>query len=65
MKIKIDDDVFDITKRIKEIDDGYFVVYNTLKNSFELHNNYQENTYCLTCPYECLDERVLDMIYYS
>ena len=29
MKIEIEDDVFEIVKRLKEIDDGYFVLYNT------------------------------------
>ena len=50
MKIKIESDVFDIIKRIKEIDENYFVIFNT---------------YCFTYPYENLDNRIIDLIYFS
>lgn len=62
MKIKIDSDVHDITIRVKEIDDGYFIVYNTDKDCYEIHNSKQKDTYCLTCPYEFLDDRVLGLV---
>ena len=62
MKIEIEDDVFEIVKRLKEIDDGYFVLYDTCKNRFEVHNYYQENTYCLMCPYDVLDDRLIDIV---
>lgn len=65
MKIKIESDVFDIIKRIKEIDDGYFVLYDAEKDKFELHNSKQINTYCLTCPFDNLDSRLLDCVLYS
>ena len=65
MKIKIESDVFEITKRIKEIDDGYFVMFDTKNNRYELHNLYQDNTYCLTYPYADLDSRLIEMILYS
>lgn len=56
MNIKVEDDVFDIIKRIKEIDKDYFVVFNKEKSKFELHHSTQPlTTYCLTFPYECLD----------
>lgn len=63
MKIKIDSDVFDIVKRIKEVDDGYYIVFDTAKNKYELHNRKQQSTYCLTCPFGNLDKRLLDLIY--
>lgn len=63
MKIKINSDVHDIVDRIKEIDDGYYIVFDTIKNKFELHNSNQPVTYCLTIPYDVLDARVLDVIY--
>jgi len=63
MKIKIESDVYDIVERIKEIDDGYFIVFNTDRNCFELHNSKQLDSYCLKIPYEFLDERVLSLIY--
>lgn len=62
MLIKVESDVFDIEKRIKEIDDGYFVVFNTKRNKYEIHNMYQENSYCLTIPFDNLDNRILDLI---
>lgn len=63
MKIKIDSDVFDIIKRINEIDEGYFILFDLDKNKFELHNINQPNTYCLTYPYDNLDERMISLIY--
>ena len=65
MKIKIDNDVFEITQRIKEIDDGYYIVFDTKKSRYELHNINQPYTYCLTYPYGNLDSRLLDMILYT
>ena len=65
MKIKIDDDVFEIAKRIKEIDDGYYIVFDTKKEVYELHNSKQVYSYCLTVPYTNLDSRLLDMVLYT
>lgn len=65
MKIKIESDVFDIIKRIKEIDENYFVLFDTNKNKYELHYKNQFNTYCFTYPYENLDNRIIDLIYFS
>lgn len=62
MKIKIEEDVFGIVDRLKGIDDGYFVVFDTKKQSFEVHNEKQSNTYCLTIPYDCLDSRTLQLV---
>ncbi len=62
MKILIESDVFDITKRIKEIDDGYFICYNLKQKKYELHNQNQEHSYCLTIPYRNLDDRIIDLI---
>lgn len=65
MKIKIDNDVFEITKRIKEIDEGYYIVFDTKKERYELHNKNQPYTYCLTYPYADLDSRLIDMLLYT
>lgn len=60
MKIKISGDVYDISKRIKNIDRDYYVVYDTSKQKFEIHNSSQiDSSYCLTLPYDELDERAL------
>lgn len=62
MKIRIDSDVYDINRRIKDIDRDYLIVFDTDKNLYEVHNLSQHgSTYCFTIPYEYLDYRVLDM----
>ena len=65
MKIKIESDVFDIVNRIKEIDDGYFAIYDTIKNRIEIHNGKQFNSYCFTSKFENLTASTIDEILYS
>lgn len=60
MLIKILQDVHDILSRLREINGDYFVVYNTGRECFEVHNYGQKNTYCLTVPYPQLDCRTID-----
>lgn len=62
MKIKIERDMFDIVERIKEIDDGYFIVFDDEKNRFEVHNSKQKFTYCLSVPFDELDSRVINLV---
>lgn len=63
MKIKICGDVYNISKRIKEIDKDYYVMYDTSKQVFEIHNSNQiGSSYCLTLPYIELDERALKYV---
>ena len=63
MKIKLTCDVYNISKRIKEIDKGYYIVFNTSKSKFEIHNSLQlGGSYCLTLPYTNLDERTLKYV---
>lgn len=55
---EIESDCLDIVKRIKEIDKDYFVMFNLDNGKFELHHRGQlKKTYCLTLPYDTLDER--------
>ena len=55
---EIDSDCLDIIKRIKSIDNEYFVVFNLDTKKYELHHRGQtKKSYCLTFPYETLDER--------
>lgn len=62
MNLKIESDVFDIVKRLKEIDNSYFVVFSKAKLKFELHHAIQPiTTYCLTFPFDCLDERCIEL----
>ncbi len=64
MKIKIDEDTFDIVKRIKEIDENYYVVYDTKKERFEMHYAGLCQTFCFVIGDE-LDNRAIDMIHYT
>ena len=62
MKVRIMHDVYKISKRIKQIDKNYFIVYNTSKHLYEIHNSAQHgSSYCLTLPYSSLDERALKL----
>lgn len=62
MNLQIKSDVFDIVDRLKEIDKDYFVVFSLAKSKFELHHATQPmTTYCLTFPFDCLDERCVDL----
>lgn len=62
MKIKIESDIFDIVDRIKDIDEGYIIVYDDIKNKFEIHNMNQINTYCFTSKYDTIDSRIIKEI---
>ena len=63
MGIRIEHDVYDIAKRVKDIDIGYYVVYNTSRQKFEIHNsNQMGSSFCLTVPYDQLDERALKLV---
>lgn len=65
MKIKIDSDVHDIVDRIKDIDEGYYIVFDTTKNKYELHNYNQLDSYCLTIPYDNIYSRILSLVMLS
>ncbi len=54
---EIESDCLDIVKRIKAIDEDYFVVYDLDAKKFQLHHKKQKQTYCLTFPFDTLDER--------
>ena len=63
MKVQIYNDVYNISKRIKDIDKNYYIVFNTSKHKFEVHNSNQNgSSYCLTIPYDELDERSLNYV---
>ena len=63
MLIRIQNDVYEIAKRIKDIEESYYIVYNTSKNKFEVHNSAQlGSSYCLTLPFDQLDERTLSYV---
>ena len=57
--LSVNDNVFDIPKRLREIDPGYFVMFNPKNQKYELHHEGQDITYCLTFPFDELDGRAL------
>ena len=59
----IQSDTYFICERLKEIDSSYFILFNFENNKFEIHSSMQRgSTYCLTIPYEVLDERTVDLV---
>ena len=64
MKLKINSDVYNISKRILDIDKDYYIVYNTSTKKYEVHcSSQKDTTYCVTVPYSTLDERTLNYVY--
>ena len=56
----IDDDMFGIARRLKSIDDGYYILLNYKTGKFEVHNSKcAPRTLCLVLPFETLDERTV------
>lgn len=57
-------DVYDITKRIREIDPDYFILWNRIKDRYEVHSKRDPSfTFCLVIPYPELDQRTLDLVW--
>lgn len=51
-------DLFNIARRLKEVDKDYFVVYSYRDHRYEVHNKGNKgNTFCFASP--SLDERVI------
>ncbi|MDE6618110.1 MAG: hypothetical protein K2K13_03695 [Clostridiales bacterium] len=61
----IDDDLFGVCRRLKSIDDGYFVFLNYKTGKFEVHNKKDTPTLCLVLPYDRLDERTVRTVLYT
>lgn len=63
MLIEIENDIYFINSRLKEIDSNYQIYFNTKKKTFEVHNKEQMGgSYCLTVPYSLLDQRTVDFV---
>lgn len=58
--VEIRDDLFDISARIKSIDENYKIYFNRGTCRYELHNVRTSPTYQATFPYATLDKRALD-----
>lgn len=62
MLIEIKSDALFVGERLKEIDQSYYVVFNTIKNRYEIHSTNQVGcSYCLSCPHPALDERLVEL----
>ena len=62
MLIELKHDALFVSERLKEIDESYYLVFNTIKGKYEVHSNAQNGcTYCLTCPNQGLDERLVEL----
>ena len=59
---EIESDCLEIVRRIKDIDDDYFIKFAPDTKRFELHHRGQKNTYCLTFPFDELDERAVSYV---
>lgn len=60
MRIRIENDLFGIADRLKNIDSDYAVFYDKKKCKFELHNMRLRPTLQVVLPYPRLDKRALD-----
>ena len=47
MKVRVEEDLFDISSRIKDVGREYFVLYDTKKKVYEIHSTMQKrNSFC-------------------
>lgn len=59
----LENNVFDIPKRLKEYDPSFFIVINLNSEKFEVHSTDNLfDTYCFTVPYDELDSRTIDLV---
>ena len=62
----IENDTNHIAERIRNIEDGYFILQDNVSGEYEVHST--ENigdTYCFTVPYGSLDTRTLEYCRYT
>lgn len=61
---RIDDDLFGVARKIKRIDDGYFLLRNKKTGKIEVHNEKNAGgTLSLVSPFETLDIRLVHLLY--
>ena len=59
--IEITDDLFDISRRLKSLDEDYRLYYNGAKRRYEVHNRKQcGSTLAFVVPFEELDARTVE-----
>jgi hypothetical protein len=61
--IQVKSNVLKIPERLREIDKGYFVMWNTNTQQFEVHHKeHIGNTLALNIPFNELDQRTIDLV---
>ena len=61
--IKIENDIFFLAERLREIDPDYFIALNTKSKNFEVHNSSQPiNSFCLLVPKNKLDPSLVEYV---
>ena len=56
-------DLYSIVRRLKEIDETYFVLRARKSGTLSVHSRAQKgSTHCVTLPYKTLDERAVDFV---
>lgn len=63
-KVKIDGDLFEISKRLKNIDRGYYAEFDTETNKYLIKHS-SEKDYFMVLPYEALDARAIKFVLMS
>lgn len=58
----IKNDLFNIAKRLKRINRGYFINFNEKNKVFEVHNAFLKPSLLLRLPYDRLDSRTVDRV---
>ena len=59
----VENDLFDVAFRIKQIDDSYFTVYNYVERRYEVHSTSQRgNSLAVVIPFGELDARAVDYV---
>lgn len=61
-RLLIKSDLFNISKRIKQIDKKYFIVFNKKTTKFEVHYQRNSSTLEIVLPFDRLDKRTLDFV---
>ncbi|MDR1939381.1 MAG: hypothetical protein LBQ40_01115 [Clostridiales bacterium] len=60
--IRIRNDLYDIASRLREIDVGYYPVYNRRKSRFEVYHETDESAPACIPPFGALDGRTVDYV---
>ncbi|MBR4406698.1 MAG: hypothetical protein IKT27_00075 [Clostridia bacterium] len=61
--MEIKTDTYFIGERLREVDGGYYVVYEEERGRYEVHHREgKPTTFCVAVPYDTLDERTITLV---